>query len=69
LLKEKAALKKKEQNGQLDEEEVIELQGVNKLLTVLQGQEKFCQGEFDKQNKPEGTSKSFGEADADWIAN
>jgi hypothetical protein len=39
LLKKETRLKKKEQKGQLDDEEEIELEGVNKLLTVLQGQE------------------------------
>jgi ubiquinone biosynthesis protein UbiJ len=68
LLKKKTRLRKKEQKGQLDDEGEIELEGVVELLTVLQEQEKFWQGQVDKENKPEETSKSFGEADADWIA-
>ena len=68
MLRKETSLKKKEQKGQLEDEEEIELEGVNKLLSVLQGQEKYWQREVSKENKPEETSKSFGEADADWIA-
>jgi hypothetical protein len=68
LLRKETRLKKKEQKGQLDDEEEIELEGLAKLLVVLQGQEKYWQGEVSKENRSEETSKSFGEADADWIA-
>ena len=51
--------------------EGIELEGANELLTVLQGQDVLAiklQGQVDKENKPEETSKSFRETGADWIA-
>ena len=65
LLKKETRLKKKKE---LTDEEEIDLEGVAKLLTVLQGQEKYWREEVSKENKPEETSKSFGEADAEWIA-
>jgi hypothetical protein len=68
LLKKETRLKKKEQNGRLEDEDDIELEGVNKLLARLERQEKYWQEQVSKENKPEETSKSFGEADADWIA-
>ena len=68
LLRKKTKLKKKQEKGQLTDEEEIDLEGVAELLTVLQGQEKYWREEVSKENKPEETSKSFGEADAEWIA-
>ncbi len=68
LLKKETKLKKKEQKGQLTDEEEIDLEGVVKLLTVLEKDKKYWQEEVSKENKPEETSKSFGEADAEWIA-
>jgi hypothetical protein len=65
LLKKETRLKKKKE---LTEEEEIDLEGVAKLLTVLQGQEKYWREEVSKENKPEEISKSFGEADLHWIA-
>jgi hypothetical protein len=53
---------------QLDDEEEIELEGVNKLLTVLEKDKRYWQEEVSMENKHEETSKSFGNADADWIA-
>ena len=44
------------------------MEGVAKLLTVLQGQENRWFKLVEQENKPEETSKSFGEADAEWIA-
>jgi hypothetical protein len=61
-------LKKKEQQGQLNDEEEIELEGLAKRLATLENDNKYWEGEVSKENKPEETSKSFGEADADWIA-
>jgi hypothetical protein len=68
LFKKKTRLKKKEQKGQLDDEEEIELEGLAEELKELKENKKYWQEQVDKENKPEETSKSFGEADADWIA-
>ncbi|KAJ3255462.1 hypothetical protein HK103_006279 [Boothiomyces macroporosus] len=68
LVKNKNKLKKKEHNEEITAEEEIELEGINELLTELKGQQKFWQGQVDKENAPEQISKSFKEADADWIA-
>jgi len=68
LLKKEAKLKKKEQKNQLTDEEEIDLEGVGKLLKELKGQENRWFKLVEEENKPEETSKSFGEADADWIA-
>ena len=68
LLKKETRIKKKEQKGQLDDEEEIELEGLANELKELKEDKKYWQEQVDKENKPEQTSKSFGEADADWIA-
>ena len=68
LLKKEAKLKKKEQKNQLTDEEEIDLEGVAELLKELKEDKKYWQEEVSKENKPEETSKSFGEADAEWIA-
>ncbi|KAI3656125.1 hypothetical protein MP638_007546 [Amoeboaphelidium occidentale] len=68
LLKKETRLKKKEQKGTLTDDEEIELEGIAKLLAVLEKDKKFWQEEVSKENVPEATSKSFGEADAEWIA-
>ncbi|KAH6563680.1 hypothetical protein BASA50_002711 [Batrachochytrium salamandrivorans] len=68
LLKKKTRLKKKEQKGQLTEDEEIDLDGLTEELKELKEDKKYWQGQVDKENKPEETSKSFGEADAEWIA-
>ncbi|KAJ2994605.1 hypothetical protein HDV02_001464 [Globomyces sp. JEL0801] len=68
LLNKETKLKKKEQKGQLTDEEEIDLEGLVKLLTVLEKDKKYWQAQVDKENKPEETSKSFGEANAQWIA-
>ena len=69
LLRKKTKLKKKQEKGQLTDEEEIDLAGVAELLAVLQGQENYWREEVSKENKLEEISKSFGEADAEWIAN
>jgi len=46
----------------------ITLKGLEAQLRELKGNKKFWQGEVSKENKPEETSKSFGEADSSWIA-
>ncbi|KAJ3316333.1 hypothetical protein HDV06_003811, partial [Boothiomyces sp. JEL0866] len=68
LVKKKNRLKKKEYNEEITAEEQIELEGLEELLTELKSDKKFWQGEVSKENTPELISKSFGEADADWIA-
>ncbi|KAJ3307843.1 hypothetical protein HDV04_002453 [Boothiomyces sp. JEL0838] len=68
LVKKETKLKKKEQDGTLSDDEEIELEGINKLLTELKSQQKFWQELVRNENTPEQISKSFGEADADWIA-
>ena len=68
LIKNQTKLKKKEQKGQLTDEEEIDLEGVVKLLNNLKEDRKYWREEVSKENKPEETSKSFGEADAEWIA-
>jgi hypothetical protein len=54
--------------GQLDDEEQIELERLAKEYAKLENDKKYWQGEVSKENEPEETSKSFGEADLDWIA-
>jgi hypothetical protein len=49
LIKKETKLKKKLDREQLTDEE---LEGVDKLLKVLQGQEKFWREEVSKENKP-----------------
>lgn len=65
LLKKETRLKKMQEKGQLTDEEEIDLA---KLLKELKEDKKYWQEEVSKENKPEETSKSFGEADAEWIA-
>ena len=67
LVKEETKFKKKEQDGTITGGEEVELEGINKLLTILQDQQKFWKGQVDKENPPEQISKSFVEADACWI--
>jgi hypothetical protein len=68
LLKKKSKLKKKEQKGQLDDEEEIELEGIAELLAQLKEDKDRWFKLVERENSPEETSKSFGEADSDWIA-
>ncbi|KAJ3317422.1 hypothetical protein HDV06_001562 [Boothiomyces sp. JEL0866] len=68
LTSKETKLLKKEQNGTIRDDEEVELEGIHKVLAILQSQQKFWQGEVSKENTPELTSKSFCEADADWIA-
>jgi hypothetical protein len=68
LIKKETKLRKKEQKGQLDDEDEIELEGIEKLLTELKEQQDRWFNLVEKENSPEETSKSFGEADAEWIA-
>ena len=68
LLKKKAKFKKKEENEEITRLEEIELEGVVEELEDLKQVRKYWQGEVSKENKPEETSKSFGEANAEWIA-
>jgi hypothetical protein len=68
LLKEKARLKNKKQKNQLTREEEIDLEGVEELLEELESSRNFWHEQVSRENEPEETSKSFGEADAEWIA-
>ena len=68
LLKKETKLKKKQEKGQLTDEEEIDLEGVAELLTILQGREERWFKLVEQENKPEETSKSFAEADSAWIA-
>ena len=67
LLKKETSLRKKELKGQSTDEEKVELEGIIKLLVSLENDKKFWQGQVDKENKPEVVSKSFREADNEWI--
>jgi len=68
LLRKKTKLKKKQEKGQLTDEEEIELEGVAELLAIFGKDKDRWFKLVEEENKPEETSKSFGEADAEWIA-
>ena len=67
LLKKKASLRQKELKGQIIDEEQVGLEGITELLTALERQEKFWQGQVDKENKPEVEIETFKKADSEWI--
>ena len=46
----------------------MDLEGVAELLTELEEQEKYWKNEVSKENNPELISKSFSEADLEWVA-
>jgi hypothetical protein len=67
LLRKKTKLKKKQEKGQLTDEEIV-LEGVAKLLAIFEKDKDRWFKLVEEENKPEETSKSFREADAEWIA-
>ncbi len=68
LLRKKTKLKKKQEKGQLTDEEEIVLEGVAELLAIFEKDKDRWFKLVEEENKPEETSKSFREADAEWIA-
>ena len=68
LLRQKTKLKKKQEKGQLTDEEEIVLEGVAELLAIFEKDKDRWFKLVEEENKPEETSKSFREADAEWIA-
>ena len=55
-------------DGELTRHEETELEEVTAELEDLKEVRKFWQGEVSKENEQEVNSKSFREADSEWIA-
>ncbi|KAJ3095388.1 hypothetical protein HDU96_001192 [Phlyctochytrium bullatum] len=67
LIKKQTRLQKKDQKGTITDEEEIELAGIDKLLEKLEQQQKNYLELIKLAIKEPPESKSFSEADSEWI--
>jgi hypothetical protein len=67
LIKKQTRLQKKDQQGTITDEEEIELAGIDKLLEKLEASAKRYDSYIKLAIKEPPESKSFSEADSEWI--